>query len=64
MTSPATRRSAIPWVGAGSPPARALAAVQATHPAAVALRNLALWTLGHLPPLQRPLLARAAGLRS
>lgn len=49
------------WIAASE---RALAAVQATHPAAVALRNLALWTLGHLPPLQRPLLARAAGLRS
>jgi len=40
-----------------------LAAVQATNPAAVALRNLAVRALGRLPPLQRPLLARAAGLQ-
>jgi 2-polyprenyl-6-methoxyphenol hydroxylase-like FAD-dependent oxidoreductase len=47
------------WIAASE---RTLAAVQATTPAAVALRNLAVWTVGHLPPLQRPLLRRAAGL--
>jgi 2-polyprenyl-6-methoxyphenol hydroxylase-like FAD-dependent oxidoreductase len=47
------------WIAASE---RTLAAVQATDPAAVALRNLAIWTVGHLPPLQRPLLRRAAGL--
>jgi len=47
------------WIAASE---RTLAAVQATNPAAVALRNLAVWTVGHLPPLQRPLLRRAAGL--
>jgi 2-polyprenyl-6-methoxyphenol hydroxylase-like FAD-dependent oxidoreductase len=48
------------WIAASE---RLLAAVQATNPAAVALRNLAVRALGRLPPLQRPLLARAAGLQ-
>lgn len=47
------------WIAASE---RTLAAVQATNPAAVALRTLAVWTVGHLVPLQRPLLRRAAGL--
>lgn len=40
---------------------RVLAALQATGGAAM-LRNLAIWTIGHAPPLQRRLVRRAAGL--
>jgi len=47
------------WIAASE---RVLRAVQATHPAAVALRNLALRAVGNLAALQRPLLRRAAGL--
>jgi 2-polyprenyl-6-methoxyphenol hydroxylase-like FAD-dependent oxidoreductase len=48
------------WIAASE---RTLAAVQATNPAALALRNLAIWTVGHLPALQRPLLRRVTGLK-
>jgi 2-polyprenyl-6-methoxyphenol hydroxylase-like FAD-dependent oxidoreductase len=48
------------WIAASE---RVLAAVQATNPAAVALRYLALRTVGRLPALQRRLLTRAAGLK-
>lgn len=48
------------WIAASE---RVLAAVQARSPAAVGLRNAALWCLGRLPALQGLLLARAAGLR-
>lgn len=47
------------WIAASE---AVLRRVQATNPAAVALRNLALTVVGHLPPLQRRLLARAAGI--
>jgi len=35
---------------------------QLTTPGLVALRNLAFRAIGQLPPLQRPLLKRVAGL--
>jgi 2-polyprenyl-6-methoxyphenol hydroxylase-like FAD-dependent oxidoreductase len=47
------------WIAASE---RVLRGVQATNPAAVALRNLALTVVGHLPPVQRRLLARVAGV--
>jgi hypothetical protein len=40
-----------------------LAAVQADSWGAVAARNLAISTLGHLPAVQTPMLERVAGLR-
>jgi 2-polyprenyl-6-methoxyphenol hydroxylase-like FAD-dependent oxidoreductase len=47
------------WIAASE---RALAAVEASNPFAVALRNLAIRAVGRLTSLQRPLLRRAAGL--
>jgi 2-polyprenyl-6-methoxyphenol hydroxylase-like FAD-dependent oxidoreductase len=42
---------------------RILAAAQASDPVRVALRNLAIRVIGHLPALQRPMLMRGAGLK-
>lgn len=47
------------WIAASE---AVLRRVQATNPAAVALRNLALTVVGHLPPVQRVLLSRVAGV--
>lgn len=41
---------------------RILSIAQLTTPGLVALRNMAFRIIGHAPPLQRPLLKRAAGL--
>lgn len=40
-----------------------LSAVQATDPLKELARNLALFLVGHVPPLQRPILKRVAGLK-
>jgi 2-polyprenyl-6-methoxyphenol hydroxylase-like FAD-dependent oxidoreductase len=42
---------------------RILAAAQMSNPSAIALRNLAIRIVGKLPPLQRPMLMRMAGLK-
>ena len=42
---------------------RILATAQASDPVRVALRNLAIRLIGHLPALQRPMLMRGAGLK-